>query len=350
MTDTVKLLGLGVAVPGNVIHQAEAAALAESLFSDRIRGFSHLVPVFSNSGIRRRYTVQPLSWFLDQHGWADRMQAYAEGARALFADAAARAMSQAGLEAADIDTIVTISSTGFATPSIEALVAHEMGFRPDIQRVPIFGLGCAGGVSGLSIAARLAAGRPGTKVLMVAIELCSLAFRLDEPSNVSVVASALFGDGAAACVLGVDEGGVAGVESTGEHLFPDSAELMGWRVDDHGLGIILAQSLPHFVGSQVGPAIKGILSRNGLDLDDIDRFVCHPGGTKVLDAVERSLSLGQGTLNDEREVLAEYGNMSSPTVLFVLDRAVKAGLPERSAMLALGPGFTASCVTLRKAA
>jgi alkylresorcinol/alkylpyrone synthase len=184
----------------------------------------------------------------------------------------------------------------------------------------------------------------------VAVELCSLAFRLDEPTNVNVVASALFGDGAAACVLTAGDGGMAGVESTGSHLFPNTLDIMGWTVDDPGLGIVLAQSLPHFVSSRIAPVIAEMLSRNELGLADIDRFICHPGGAKVLDALEGALSLGQGALNDERQVLAEYGNMSSPTVLFVLDRAIRSGLPERSAMIAMGPGFSASCVTLRRAA
>ncbi|WP_258609445.1 type III polyketide synthase [Mesorhizobium sp. AR10] len=350
MNTIVYLSGLGLAVPDNVIRQADAAALAETLFSDRIKGFRHLAPIFSNSGIRERHMTQPLSWFVEPHGWAERMQAYVEGASRLFVDAATRAIRQAGLEAEDIDSVVTVSSTGFSVPSIEARVASEMGFRPDIERVPVFGLGCAGGVSGFSIASRLAAGRPGARVLLVAIELCSLAFRLDEPTNVNVVASALFGDGAAACVLTAGGGGMASVEFTGEHLFPDTLDIMGWRVDDPGLGIVLAQSLPHFVSSRIGPVIAEMLSHNGLGAADIDRFICHPGGAKVLDALEGALSLGQGTLNDERQVLAEYGNMSSPTVLFVLDRAIRAGLPERSAMIAMGPGFSASCVTLKRAA
>ncbi|TPK81037.1 type III polyketide synthase [Mesorhizobium sp. B2-4-13] len=350
MHRTVNLSGLGLAVPDHIIRQADAAALAESLFSGRMKGFRHLAPIFSNSGIRRRHTVQPLSWFIEPHGWAERMQAYVEGASRLFVEAATLALRQAGLTAQDVDCVVTVSSTGFSVPSIEARVAGEMDFRPDIERVPVFGLGCAGGVSGFSIASRLAASRPGARVLLVAIELCSLAFRLDEPTNVNVVASALFGDGAAACVLTVGEGGIASVESTGEHLFPDTLDIMGWTVDDPGLGIVLAQSLPHFVSSRIGPVIAEMLSGNGLDVTEIDRFVCHPGGAKVLDALEGALSLGQGTLNDERQVLAEYGNMSSPTVLFVLERAIRAGLPERSAMIAMGPGFSVSCITLRRAA
>jgi alkylresorcinol/alkylpyrone synthase len=123
---------------------------------------------------------------------------------------------------------------------------------------------------------------------------------------------------------------------------------MGWKIDDTGFGIILAQSLPPFAERELGPAIDGILARNGLTRADIGRFICHPGGTKVLGAMEATLGLKQGSLDHERAVLSEYGNMSSPTVLFVLERAIADGLPERAAMIAMGPGFSASCVTLRR--
>jgi alkylresorcinol/alkylpyrone synthase len=159
---TIKLSGLGLAVPDNLVRQADAADLVESLFSGRMKAYRHLAPIFSNSGIRKRYTVQPLSWFTEPHGWTERMQAYVEGASRLFVDAASRAIQQARLSAEDVDCVVTVSSTGFSVPSIEARVAASMGFRPDIERVPVFGLGCAGGVSGFAIASQLAAGRPGT--------------------------------------------------------------------------------------------------------------------------------------------------------------------------------------------
>ena len=346
----VKLSSIATAVPEHIIRQSDAIAVATDIYGSKLHGFNRLAAVFQNAGIRERHSVRPLSWFYEPHGWAERMDAYVDGASKLFIDVATRAIGQAELTAGDIDCVVVASTTGFATPSIEARLAAQMGFRADIVRVPLFGLGCAAGVSGFAIASRLAEARPGTKVLFVAIELCSLAFRLDKPTTVNVVASALFGDGAAACILSHDGDALAVVESTGEHLFKDSLDVMGWSVDDTGLGIVLAQSLPPLVRSQAGPAIEGILARNGLRLSDIDRFVCHPGGAKVLDALEGALSLGQGTLNDEREVLANYGNMSSPTVLFVLDRAVRAGLPDRSAMIGMGPGFSASCVTLRRAA
>jgi alkylresorcinol/alkylpyrone synthase len=350
MQPNVNLCGLAVAVPEYLIRQADAASVAAALFSSKLYGFRRLAPVFDNAGIRERYSVRPLSWFYEPHGWAERMEAFAEGAGRLFVDVAARVIDQAGMTARDIDCVVFVSTTGFSTPSIEARVAAQVGFRPDVMRVPVFGLGCAAGVSGFAIASRLAASQPGSRVLFVAVELCSLAFRLDEATPVNVVASALFGDGAAACILSTEGPGIASIESTGDHLFEDTLGIMGWSVDNAGLGIMLAQSLPSFVKEKVGPAVVGMLERNGLNLSDIDRFICHPGGARVIDALEGALGMGQGALNEEREVLADYGNMSSPTVLFVLERAVRAGLPRRSAMLAMGPGFSTSCVTLRRAA
>ncbi|MDE1992592.1 MAG: type III polyketide synthase [Rhizobiaceae bacterium] len=350
MIDTVKLVSLAVATPEHIIYQTEAAETAGRLFSDRYREFKHLARVFESAGIRKRHAARPLSWFEQPHGWQDRMEAYAEVASRLFVETATNALDRAGLKAADVDCIVTVSSTGFTTPSLEARLASEMGFRSDIERVPVFGLGCAAGVSGLAIASRMAKSRPGAVVLFVSIELCSLAFRLDELTRPNIIATALFGDGAAACILRAGKDGLAEIESTGEHLFPDTLGIMGWKIDDTGLGIILEQSLPPFAEANIKPAVAGILDRAGLSIADVDRFICHPGGHKVLVAIETAFSLEPGSLDIEREVIGDYGNMSSPTVLFVLERAIIAGLPKRSALIAMGPGFTASCITLKRVA
>lgn len=347
-TKTVKLLSVATAVPEHIITQTKAAETCARLFSHRLKDFSRLSGVFENAGIIKRHAARPLEWFVTPHGWQDRMEAYAETSRNLFVNAATQALERAGLKGQDVDCIVTVSSTGIATPSFDAQLARRMGFRSDIERVPVFGLGCAAGVSGFAIAERLARSRPGTVVLFVSLELCTLAFRLDELTRANIIATALFGDGAAACVLRAGAEGVAEVESTGEHLFPDTLDIMGWRIDDSGFGIVLAQSLPPFAEAELGPAVDGILARNDLSRGDIGRFICHPGGAKVLTALESALSIAPETLDHERAVLAEYGNMSSPTVLFVLERVLRSGLPERSAMIAMGPGFSASCVTLRR--
>ncbi|KAA1178343.1 type III polyketide synthase [Rhizobium tropici] len=348
MTDSIKLLSLAVATPDNIILQTDAAETASRLFSHRFQDFKYLARVFESTGIRKRHLARPLSWFEQPHGWQDRMAAYAEVASELFRRTATAALQRAGLEASQVDCVVTASSTGLATPSLEARLAGEMGFRGDIERVPTFGLGCAAGVSGLAVATKMARSRPGAVILFVAIELCSLAFRLDELTRPNIIATALFGDGAAACVLRAGESGIAEIESTGEHLFPDSLGIMGWRIDDTGFGIVLDQSLPAFAETHLRGAVAGILERSGLLISDVDRFICHPGGAKVLTALESVLGLKDGALDIEREVIGDYGNMSSPTVLFVLERMIAAGLPSRSALLAMGPGFSASCITLRR--
>jgi alkylresorcinol/alkylpyrone synthase len=345
------LLSVAHALPPHRLLQTEAAEAARGMFAHRYAAFERMAPVFTTSGIESRYTVKPLDWYFTSLGWPERNAAYLEGAQELFVEAATRALAAAGVPASEVDTIVTISSTGVATPSLEARVAGRMGFRADVERVPVFGLGCAGGVSGLALASRLAAGRPGATVLLVAIEICTAAFRMDQLTPANMVATALFGDGAAACVVraGSDEEGLARIEGAGEHLWPDTLDIMGWKVDPTGLGVIFDRSIPPFAEKEVGRAVENILSRIGVARDSVDRFACHPGGAKVITALEATLGLAQGTLDHEREVLRQYGNMSAPTVLFVLERLMGAGLPQRTVLTALGPGFTCSCLSLGRA-
>lgn len=238
MSQQVKLLSVSSAVPPNMINQRDVAKVAYDAFSARFDDFDRLVKVFESSGILRRYLVQPLDWYLQPLGWSERNSAYLEGACALFVAAAAKAMAAAGLAGDEVDTVVTVSSTGLATPGIDARVAETFGFRSDIERIPVFGLGCAGGVAGLGLGARLAQSRPGTIVLVVAVELCSVAFRMDKLTKENIVATALFGDGAAACVLRSGGGGLARVEMSGQHAWPGTLDIMGWSVDDTGRGVI----------------------------------------------------------------------------------------------------------------
>ncbi len=350
MPPSVKLLSVASAVPPHVIEQRDAAAAAHRGFAARYGDFERLARVFETAGVLRRYAVRPIEWYFEPLGWPERNAAYLDGAVDLFIDAASRALDAAGISADVVDTVVTVSSTGIATPSLEARAAGRLGFRADIERVPVFGLGCAGGVCGFSLASRLAQSRPGSVVLMVAVELCTLAFRLDELTKSNIVATALFGDGAGACVLRSGGSGIADVEMSGEHTWPDTLDIMGWSVDPQGFGVIFDRAIPPFAEERMAPAVAGILQRGGLALADIDRFTFHPGGAKVVIALERAFSLQQGTLDIERAILAEYGNMSAPTALFVLERLIKAGLPQRTLLTAMGPGFTASCVALQRAA
>jgi len=215
--------------------------------------------------------------------------------------------------------------------------------------VPVFGLGCAGGVSGLALAGRLAASDPGTKWLLVAIETCSISIRLDSDDPAAIVATALFGDGAAAAVVSCTEGGLARLSGSGEKLWPDTLGIMGWRVEDPGLGVVFDRAIPPFIEANLAEAVDEMCAQLTIAREDIGRFCCHPGGVKVIDAIETALDLNQGELNLEREVLREFGNMSAPTVLFVLERLIDQGLPDKSLMTAFGPGFTCSGLLLEAA-
>jgi alkylresorcinol/alkylpyrone synthase len=346
MTRPVGLLSLATAAPPYELLQSDVVSAARTIFQDSFPQFDRMAPVFATAGIRARRSARPLEWFFEPRGWTERAEAYLEVATPLFVAAASAALDQAGLTGAEIDTVVTVSTTGIATPSLEARAMAQLGLRADVRRVPVFGLGCAGGVSGLSIASRLAAADPGGAVLLVCLELCTLSFRMDRPAKADIVATALFGDGAAACVLRTGEAGFAQLVGAAEHTWPDTLDIMGWRVDPEGLGVIFAQSIPPFVRRRLRPAMDSMLAAQGLSGADVDRFLCHPGGTKVIEALEAALDLGQGALDHEREVLRDHGNMSSPTVLYVLDRARTAGLAPRSVLTAMGPGFTASSATL----
>jgi alkylresorcinol/alkylpyrone synthase len=345
----VSLLSLATALPPHIVEQPVAKAKAREVYGGSKAVFDRLSSVFDNAGIARRHIVAPTSWYETSHGWNERNRLYLDACDALFMEAASLAIERAGLTPADIDGVVMVSSTGIATPSLEARNGPALGLRDDIRRVPLFGLGCAGGVNGLAVAARMAAGEPGKRWLFVTIETCSIAIRLDSDDPAAIVATALFGDGAAAAVVQAGTGGIATIAGTGERMWPDTLNIMGWRVEDPGLAVVFDRAIPPFVEDQLAGAVDGMLADMGRGRGDIGRFCCHPGGVKVIDAIETALELPVGALDLERDVLRDCGNMSAPTVLFVLDRLIARGLPERTMLTAFGPGFTCAGMLLERA-
>jgi alkylresorcinol/alkylpyrone synthase len=342
----VGVLSVATAVPGNIVSQGDVVEAAREMFRDRFEDFDRMAAVFFTAGIDERRTWQPFAWHLEDNDWPARTAAYEAGALVLFIEAAAKALERAGIAAGEVDAVVTVSSTGIATPSLEARAMSTLGFRSDVMRVPVFGLGCAGGAAGLALGAELAAASPGRVVLVVVVELCSLAVRRDLATKGNIVALALFGDGAAAAVLRTGQGGALRIVDAAHHTWPQTLHIMGWRVDTMGFGVIFDRSIPTFARDHLTPAIDGILAKQGLTRTDLSRFVCHPGGRKVLESIEMAMDLPPMTLDHEREVLRSFGNMSGPTVMFVLERVLAAEVPERALLMALGPGFTVSTVTL----
>jgi alkylresorcinol/alkylpyrone synthase len=342
-----KLLSLATAVPEHVLKTEDVLVEAMKIFGGRHEDFHRMIPVYANSGIHTRYSSQPYEWFREDKGWPERTEAFLAGATKIFAEVSCKALERAGLEAGQIDSIVMISSTGIATPTIEARVMSDLGFRDDVKRIPVFGLGCAGGLAGVSLAARLAAAEPGKNILTVVIELCSLTFRADEMSKSNIIATALFGDGAAAAVLSTAGQSAHGeIEFMGEHTWPDTLDIMGWRMDAQGFGAIFSRSIPELAVRDLRPAADAFLARNELSFEDVGAYSFHPGGAKVIVALETAFSLEQGQLQNERKILGDYGNMSAPTVLFVLEEGLKEDFSGRRFVSALGPGFTASFITM----
>ncbi len=343
MTSAIpRLAAVATSVPPYALGQAEVAIRARHLFAEAASiDLDRLMPVFANAGIERRYSCVPIDWYERPHGWAERNALYLENAVALLERAARNALAKDELAPEQIDAVVTVSTTGIATPSLDALLIDRLALRPDVRRLPIFGLGCAGGVIGLARAADLVRAEPRRRVLLLVVELCALSFRKNDTAKSNIVATALFGDGAAATVVsGRDDGPALG--PAGEHTWPRSLDIMGWDVVEDGLRAVFSRDIPSLVRQHMRDVASGSLERHALALGQVDRFICHPGGAKVVAALEEAFRLPPGALADARAVLRDYGNMSAATVLFVLERAARSGaVGGRALMVALGPGFTA---------
>jgi alkylresorcinol/alkylpyrone synthase len=326
---------------------------ARVLFRERGEDIERLLPVYANAGIETRYSCVPIAWYEQDHGWAEKNRLFLDNALLLLEQATRACLKEARLRPQDIDAIVCVSTSGIATPSLDARLMERLKLKRDVTRLPIFGLGCAGGVLGLSRAAGLARTMPGAHVLFLVVELCGLTFRRADQSKSNVIATALFGDGAAAALIVADPPAALGtsrgghrIVASGEHTWSDSLDVMGWHVEDDGLGVLFSKDIPSLIRGEFGVVLDGFLDKTGFERGDIDHFLCHPGGTKVLDALEDVIDRGAGSLDHSRAVLRDFGNMSAATVVFVLDRFLRAGGGGRSLLTAVGPGFTAGFLIL----
>lgn len=340
-----RLGALATAVPEYEINQSDVEAFGRQLFRNRPETFERLSGAYSNAGIERRYSCVPLDWYKNARGWKARTELFVDNAVTLLQESAEHAMEQADLLAEEIDGIVTICSTGIAVPSLDVLLMERLAFRRNVQRLPVFGLGCAGGVLGLTRAASMARATPGSKWLLLVVELCGLTFRSDDLSKSNIIATALFGDGAAAAILSTEIEGSA-VIAGGEHCWPGSLEVMGWNIEEDGFGVQFSRDIPKLVRSELRNVADVFLLDVEVPINTIDHFVFHPGGTKVLNALEDAFQIPPPGLTEARGVLRDFGNMSASTVLFVLDRFRERRKKGRSLLGALGPGFTAAFAIL----
>ncbi len=332
------------AVPAHRVDQAEAIDFARRMFGGHIRNLDRLLPLFTNAGIETRYFAAPPQWLSADHNLAEKSAMYVQEALALSAEAAEKALAQAQLQPTDIDYIIYVNTTGLATPSLDARLINKMGLRPDVRRTPIWGLGCAGGAAGLSHAHHYALAHPKARILVITTELCGLTFLPRDRTKSNLVATALFGDGSAAAVICGDQLEGEGLKTldTRSRFYPDSEDVMGWTVLQEGLQVVFAQRIPRIVAETAADDIGSFLDAHDLKIADLEAFLLHPGGAKVLQAYEDALALEPAQLEGPRSILRDYGNMSSATVLFLLERYLNergAGNGGHGLITALGPGF-----------
>jgi alkylresorcinol/alkylpyrone synthase len=339
----VEILSIATANPRYKVDQRDAWERAKGVFPHLAR----MQALYTNTGIESRYSCVPADWCQSPHSWEERTHIYQRNALELLEQVSLAAVAEAGMQLADIDMLVLNTITGLAIPSLDARLMNRLAFRPTLERLPIFGLGCGGGVAGLARAARLAQGCPGANVLFLTVDLCSLCARPNDPSVAMFVSAALFGDGAAAVVLRSGGGAATGardypvIHAAGEHCWRNTEHIMGWDIKSDGFGVVLSPELPSLMQRELRPALDAFLARNGLELEGFSGFLLHPGGRKVLETAEVVLGIARSRVAHSWEVLRDYGNMSSVTAMFVLQRALAAGDRGRHLLAAFGPGFSA---------
>ena len=350
-----RILAVATATPSIELRHEDIRAFAARHFGDLITEDPRLLDIFDHTGIDRRFLCVPLEWLSTAGSFAEKNALYVKEAVDLGAEVAACALDRAHLRAEDVDHVLYVSSTGISTPTIDALIANRIGLRDDVRRTPIWGLGCAGGAAGLSRARDFALANPAARVLVIALELCSLTFLPGDLSKRNLVAVSLFADGAAAAIVGGsdvarNDGPGLSIRASHSTLWKDTLDVMGWELEESGLRVVFSRSIPSIVVEQVRPSLDAFLSSHALSLTDVRHIVAHPGGAKVLGAYAEALDLPPTALVHARETLRAFGNMSSPSCLFVLERFLAAGdiAPgDHAVIMALGPGFTAEYVLVR---
>lgn len=332
-------------VPPYLVPQDVVREMARAHFAPTVPNIDRYLPVFRHAQIDSRAFAAPPEWFTEQRSFKECNDLFIEVAGDLSEHAARQCLADAGLAPADVDMLIFVSTTGMAAPSLDARLINRLGMSQHTRRTPIWGLGCAGGVAGLSRAWEYTTAFPAQRALLINAELCSVTFQWNDHSKRNIIASSLFADGVTAVLVEGDEcsGGGPTILGTSSTLWPDTLDVMGWDMIDTGMQVVFSARIPGMVQSTMRATIESFLAPYDLAIDDIDHWVLHPGGAKVVRAYEEALQVDPERLDHTRAVLRQYGNMSSATVFFVLKAFLDQGAPgpgEYALLAVLGPGFS----------
>lgn len=357
-----KILSVSCVVPPFMMKQDYVMEFANELFSESFKDISRLLPAFQNGQIEKRHFSKGIEWFRENHSFEEKNQAYIDASIELGTKAIQECLTnqeflQKEVPYEDIDAIFTISSTGLATPSLDARIMNILPFSSHTKRIPIWGLGCAGGASGISRAYEYCLAYPKAKVLVLAIELCSLTFQKNDRTKSNLIGTSLFADGVACALVCGKESGYEAyykheaaptVFATHSTTMKDSLDVMGWNVRNEGLYVVFSKDIPTIIEGWLLPNVNEFLEQHNLSIADLDHFIAHPGGKKVLEAYQKALGLPNSMLDIPLSILKSYGNMSSVTILFVLNEFMKkAKAGEIGIGAALGPGFSSELLLMR---
>ncbi|MBA2870397.1 alkylresorcinol/alkylpyrone synthase [Anoxybacillus calidus] len=352
------IVSVGTAKLPYQLNQDTVKEYTKQLFGKAFRDIDRLMNIFDNGQIESRYFVKNLDWYKEKHRFSEKNNTYIESALQYGCEAIKNCLQnphflQSPIDYEEIEAIFYISTTGIATPSIEARLINKLPFSLHIKRIPIWGLGCAGGAAGLARAYEYCLAFPKAKVLVLAVEFCSLTFQPNDSSKSNLIGTSLFADGVA-CIC------VAGDEADDKQLKPHilasqstfmrhAEDVMGWDICDDGFFVIFSKDIPSLISSWLKPNVEQFLRSHSLTMADIDYFIAHPGGKKVLEAYQKALGIDEKKTAVSFQILKQFGNMSSVTVYFVLEQFMKQPVKEgeHGLLLALGPGFSSELVLLR---
>lgn len=348
----MRIAGIGSAFPKNYYPQEVIREALKAKWDGRLERPQVLDRLHDNVAVSGRHLALPIEAYSGLKTWGDANNAWIECAQDLGKQALCRAMNQAGIAASDLKAIFFVSVTGIASPSIEGRLINRMALPRDIKRIPIFGLGCVAGAAGIARAADYVRAFPNQAAALLSVELCSLTWQEDDVSVANLISAGLFGDGAAAVIVGGKELVQHGpaVLDTRSVFYPDTQDVMGWDISEKGFKIVLSRSVPDMVHLHLAEDVEKFLADHDLGFGDIDSWIMHTGGPKVLEATERSLKLPAGALDASWECLREVGNLSSASVLLVLEKFMAKRRPAAgsfSILAAMGPGFCSELVLLQ---
>ncbi|MEO6943209.1 MAG: 3-oxoacyl-[acyl-carrier-protein] synthase III C-terminal domain-containing protein [Lacisediminihabitans sp.] len=351
-----RIASVSTALPAHAYPQDAITSMIATMITTDPSRQAVLRRMHAASGVRTRHLVMPIDSYRDAQSFTESNGLFIDVAVQLAEDALRDALRRAGLMPDDIDYVMFTSVTGISAPSIDGLLVSRLGLRTDVKRVPMFGLGCVAGASGIARINDYLAGHPNDVAVLISVELCSLTFQRDDDSMANIIATGLFGDGAAAVVMVGQERAkrmpVTGpdVVDSRSQLYPDTEEVLGFNAGETGFRIVLTAAVSSVIESNFEADVSGFLAANNRTIADMDGFVAHPGGPRVLEAFQAALGLADGALDNSWRSLAEVGNLSSASVLHILSAELDAGVKPpgtETLMFALGPGISAELVLLR---